>query len=62
MNTKLLLRKLAYYFPKRIAKENHDYVGIMVPKLKEESEKLWNKNISLEIHIKFSLLLFRSAR
>lgn len=40
MNTKLLLRKLAYYFPKRIAKENHDYVGIMVPKLKEETNSV----------------------
>ncbi|MGM9873630.1 MAG: Nif3-like dinuclear metal center hexameric protein [Bacilli bacterium] len=40
MKTKLLLRKLANYFPKRYAKANNDFVGIMVPKLKEETNSI----------------------
>ena len=40
MNTKSLLKKLAKRFPKRIAKENHDYVGLMTGKLPEEVHKI----------------------
>ena len=40
MNTKLLLRKLANRFPKRFAKMNHDYVGLMTGKLPEEVHKI----------------------
>ena len=36
MKTKLLLQKLAKRFPKRYAKMNHDYVGLMTGKLPEE--------------------------
>lgn len=40
MNTKLLLKKLGKKFPKRIAKENQDYVGLMCGKLPEEVNKV----------------------
>ena len=40
MNTKLLLRQLANRFPKRYAKMNHDYVGLMTGKLPEEVHKI----------------------
>ncbi len=41
MNTKVMLRKLAKRFPKRYAKANHDYVGLMVGKLPEEVHKIF---------------------
>ena len=40
MKTKLLLRRLANRFPKRYAKMNHDYVGLMTGKLPEEVHKI----------------------
>ena len=40
MNTKSLLNKLGKKFPKRIAKENHDFVGLMTGKLPEEVHKI----------------------
>ena len=40
MKTKLLLRQLANRFPKRYAKMNHDYVGLMTGKLPEEVHKI----------------------
>ena len=40
MNTRLLLRQLAKRFPKRYAKMNHDYVGLMTGKLPEEVHKI----------------------
>ena len=40
MNTKQLIRKLAVNFPKRYAKMNHDYVGLMTGKLPEEVHKI----------------------
>lgn len=40
MKTKSLLRKLANYYPKKYAIENHDYVGLMVPKLKENTNTI----------------------
>ena len=40
MNTRLLLRQLANRFPKRYAKMNHDYVGLMTGKLPEEVHKI----------------------
>ncbi len=40
MNTKSLLTKLAKRFPKRYAKENHDFVGLMTGKLPEEVNKI----------------------
>ena len=40
MKTKLLLRQLANRFPKRFAKMNHDYVGLMTGKLPEEVHKI----------------------
>ncbi len=40
MNTKILLKKLAKRFPKRIAKDNHDRVGLMAGKLPEEVHKI----------------------
>ena len=40
MNTKQLIRKLAVNFPKRYAKMNHDYVGLMTGKLPEEVHKV----------------------
>ena len=40
MNTKLLLRKLAVYFPKRYAKMYHDHVGLMTGTLPEEVHKI----------------------
>ena len=36
MKTKLLLQKLAKRFPKRYAKMNHDFVGLMTGKLPED--------------------------
>ncbi len=36
MKTRLLLQKLAKRFPKRYAKMNHDFVGLMTGKLPEE--------------------------
>jgi len=36
MKTKLLIQKLAKRFPKRYAKMNHDFVGLMTGKLPEE--------------------------
>lgn len=41
MNTKVLLRKLAKRFPKKLAKVNHDYVGLMTGKLPEEVNKIF---------------------
>ena len=40
MKTRLLLRQLAVRFPKRYAKMNHDYVGLMTGKLPEEVHKI----------------------
>ena len=40
MNTKLLLRKLATRYPKRLAKIYHDHVGLMTGKLPEEVRKI----------------------
>ena len=40
MNTRLLLRQLAKRFPKRYAKMNHDYVGLMTGKLPAEVHKI----------------------
>ena len=40
MNTKKLIRKLATNFPKRFARMNHDYVGLMTGKLPEEVHKI----------------------
>ena len=40
MKTNILLNKLAKRFPKRIAKNNHDYVGLMVNKKPEEVHKI----------------------
>lgn len=40
MNTKLLLRKLATFFPKRFAKMNHDRVGLMTGSLKDETKSI----------------------
>lgn len=36
MKTKTLISKLAKRFPKRLAKRNHDYVGLMAGKLKDD--------------------------
>ena len=40
MKTKTLLQKLSKQFPKRLAKENDDYVGLMVGKLPMEVNKI----------------------
>ena len=40
MNTKRLLNKLGRQFPKKYAKMNHDFVGLMVGKLPEEVHKI----------------------
>ena len=40
MKTRILLRKLANRFPKRYAKQYHDYVGLMTGKLPEEVHKI----------------------
>ena len=40
MNTKLLIRKLAQRYPKRLAKFYHDHVGLMTGKLPEEVHKI----------------------
>lgn len=40
MNTKKLLLKLSKRFPKRIAKANHDFVGLMVGSLKEDTKRI----------------------
>ncbi|MCR5505788.1 MAG: Nif3-like dinuclear metal center hexameric protein [Bacilli bacterium] len=40
MKTNVLLNKLARRFPKRIAKDNHDHVGLMVGKKPEEFHKV----------------------
>ena len=40
MKTKLLVRKLATCFPKRLAKIYHDHVGLMTGKLPEEVHKI----------------------
>ena len=40
MKTKNLLIKLSKSFPKRFAKMNHDYVGLMTGTLKEETNKI----------------------
>ena len=40
MKTKLLIRKLATRFPKRLAKFYHDHVGLMTGKLPEEVNKI----------------------
>lgn len=40
MKTNILLNKLAKRFPKRIAKNYHDYVGLMVGKKPEEVSKI----------------------
>ena len=41
MNTKLMLRKLAQRFPKRYAKMNHDFVGLMCGKLPSDVHKIF---------------------
>ena len=40
MNTDILLKKLAKRFPKRYAKANHDFVGLMVGKKPNEVHKI----------------------
>ena len=40
MKTDILLKKLAKRFPKRYAKANHDFVGLMVGKKPEEVHKI----------------------
>lgn len=40
MNTKLMVTKLGKQFPKKYAKMNHDYVGLMIGKLPEEVHKI----------------------
>ena len=40
MKTDILLKKLAKRFPKRFAKANHDFVGLMVGKKPEEVHKI----------------------
>lgn len=40
MNTKSLLNKLGKRFPKKYAKANHDFVGLMTGKLPEEVHKI----------------------
>ena len=40
MKTKSMLIKLSKQFPKRIAKKNHDFVGLMVGKLPDEINKV----------------------
>ena len=40
MNTRQMLLKLSKRFPKRIAKMNHDRVGLMTGKLPEEVHKI----------------------
>ncbi len=40
MKTNILLNKLAKRFPKRIAKDNHDFVGLMVGKKPEKVSKI----------------------
>lgn len=40
MNTKSLLNKLGKRFPKKYAKMNHDFVGLMTGKLPEEIRKI----------------------
>ena len=40
MKTNILLNKLAKRFPKRFAKNNHDFVGLMVGKKPEEVKKI----------------------
>ena len=40
MKTDTLLKKLAKRFPKRYAKMNHDFVGLMVGKKPEEVHKI----------------------
>ena len=41
MKTMKMLRYLSKRFPKRFAKENHDYVGLMTGKLPEEVHKIF---------------------
>ena len=40
MNKKKLLRALANYYPKRIAKKYHDHVGHMTGVLKEDTSRI----------------------
>ena len=40
MNSKKLIKKLWKKFPLKIAKKYHDYVGLMVSKVKEETNKI----------------------
>ena len=40
MNTRKLLLKLSKRFPKKYAKDNHDFVGLMVGKLPLEVNKI----------------------
>ena len=40
MKTRVLLTKLSKRFPKRYAKMNHDFVGLMVGSLPEEVNKI----------------------
>ena len=40
MNTKSLLNKLGKRFPKKYAKMNHDFVGLMTGKLPNEVNKI----------------------
>ncbi len=41
IKTKSLLAKLSRKFPKRLAKKNHDYVGLMAGKLPESVQKIY---------------------
>lgn len=40
MNSKKLIKKLWKKFPLKLAKKYHDYVGLMVSKIKEETNKI----------------------
>lgn len=40
MNTHALLRGLAKFYPKKIAKKHHDFVGLMCGKLKEDTNRI----------------------
>ena len=41
MKTTVMLKKLAKRFPKRYARDNHDFVGLMAGKLPEEVHKIF---------------------
>ena len=40
MNSKKLIKKLWKKFPLKLAKKYHDYVGLIVSKIKEETNKI----------------------